>query len=245
MKILELFSGTGSVGKVFKKAGHQVISLDLKDADINCNILEWDYKQYEPGSFDYIHASPPCDTFSWMRKINYGKPLRAHNPNWKEDKSVLFNYDLFMQDQENIGVPILNKTLEIIEYLKPKYYTIENPYLGDMKKYLTHLKHNDITYCKYGFPYKKQTRVWNNISNWKPKPICCKNNFCDYIRTIKDDNGVIHTPHIWTCGPMWKKDRKLINSLAEFEGLSISGTTKAERYRIPEPLINEWLDCMN
>ena len=44
MILLELFSGTGSVGTIAKSLGYNVISLDLKNADINCDILEWDYK---------------------------------------------------------------------------------------------------------------------------------------------------------------------------------------------------------
>ena len=35
MKLLELFSGTGSVGRVAKDLGYTVVSLDLKDASIN------------------------------------------------------------------------------------------------------------------------------------------------------------------------------------------------------------------
>ena len=46
MKLLELFSGTKSVGKVAEQLGYDVTSLDLKNADINTDILEWDYKQY-------------------------------------------------------------------------------------------------------------------------------------------------------------------------------------------------------
>ena len=34
MKLLELFSGTGSVGKVAKTLGWEVVSLGLKNADI-------------------------------------------------------------------------------------------------------------------------------------------------------------------------------------------------------------------
>ena len=39
MNLLELFSGTGSVGTIAKSLGFNVISLDLKNADINCEIL--------------------------------------------------------------------------------------------------------------------------------------------------------------------------------------------------------------
>jgi len=47
MKVLELFSGTGSVGKVAKEMGWDVVSLDLKNADIETNILNWDYKDQQ------------------------------------------------------------------------------------------------------------------------------------------------------------------------------------------------------
>ena len=64
MRVLELFSGTHSIGKVCSERGYEVISLDLQDADINIDILEWDYTIYPVGYFDIIWASPPCATFS-------------------------------------------------------------------------------------------------------------------------------------------------------------------------------------
>ena len=69
MKLLELFSGTQSVGKVAKTLGHEVVSLDLKDADINCDILDWDYTTYEPSHFTVIWASPPCTEYSRAKTI--------------------------------------------------------------------------------------------------------------------------------------------------------------------------------
>ena len=53
MKPLELFSGTGSVGRVAREFGFSVISLDLKNAHINEDILKWEYKTYEK-HFDII-----------------------------------------------------------------------------------------------------------------------------------------------------------------------------------------------
>ena len=30
----------------------------------------------------------------------------------------------------------------------------------------------DVDYCKYGMPYRKRTRLWNNIEKYKPRPLC-------------------------------------------------------------------------
>ena len=67
MKLLELFSGTGSVGKVAKTLGWEVVSLDLKNADINEDILEWDYEKYEPNYLDFIWASPHVQNIVWLK----------------------------------------------------------------------------------------------------------------------------------------------------------------------------------
>ena len=93
MHLLELFSGTSSVGVVARSLGYNVISLDLKNTNINCDILEWDYTQFDRNHFQVIWASPPCTEYSrtkttGVRKIDYANSF------------VL-------------------KTLEIIDYFKP------------------------------------------------------------------------------------------------------------------------------
>ena len=68
MRLLELFAGTGSVGKAFARYGWDVVGLDItKGHAIKCDILQWDYTTYEPGYFDGIHASPPCTEYSIAR----------------------------------------------------------------------------------------------------------------------------------------------------------------------------------
>lgn len=214
MKCLELFSGTHSVGKVLKDKGHSVISLDLKDADINTNILDWDYTTYPSGYFDYIHASPPCDTFSHCRKSWLGRELRAH-------KGQIFTRELLIKDQEEIGVPILNKTLEIIKYFNPTYFTIENPASGDMKNYITDLSFTDVDYCMYGLPYKKRTRIWNNFNFVGEK--CNKN--C---------GSFIDGRHRSNCGRYAKEFTSKINNFHH--------TSLKDRYRIPCELVERWID---
>ena len=63
MRLLELFSGTKSVGRAFEALGWEVTSLDADATtrpSICADIREWDYRTYPPGHFDLIWASPVC-----------------------------------------------------------------------------------------------------------------------------------------------------------------------------------------
>ena len=148
--MLELFSGTGSVGEVFKEAGWEVVSLDRDAAaDIQTDIRLWDYKPaYPPKHFHFIWASPPCTEYSIAKTIG--------NRNVEEANEIV------------------EKTLEIIRYFQPMFWVIENPQTGLLKKqsFMQHLPFTDVDYCKYGKPYRKRTRLWNNISQWRSKPLC-------------------------------------------------------------------------
>jgi len=238
MRVLELFSGTGSVGKICKEMGWEVISLDLKGADINTNILNWDYTQYPVGYFDLIWASPPCDTFSQLRRTWIGKRLKCHH-------GEVCTAELLQNDIDTIGLPILRRTEEIIDYFNPKYYFIENPQTGHMKTYLTHRPHYDVDYCKYtDWGYQKRTRIWTNLKGFIPKT--CKKD-CGNIednkhrtnfggnKTVRDGDKIIKV-----------KSTELRKKYKDFENIQINpkggGSTKSERYRIPPLLIKELFD---
>jgi hypothetical protein len=154
MKVLELFCGTKSVGRGFQRAGYEVVSLDADrkcSPDICCSILDWDYRAaYEPGTFHAVWASPPCTMYSIARS-------HAKIPRDLEGADAL-----------------VRRTLEIIDYFKPRWWTIENPATGLLKKrdVVAGLPFKDVTYCSYGRPLRKWTRVWTNMAHWNPRSLC-------------------------------------------------------------------------
>ena len=159
MKLLELFKGTGSVGKVAKKLGFSIVSVDLEKKfkpDININILDWDYKKYHKDTGyipDFIWASPPCNTYSPL-----AYPLKERHTQTGEPYS----------ERAKLGTKILYKTLEIIDYflgLNPSLkYCIENP-RGMMRKdkYMKQLYRESTLYCLYGDTKYKQTDFFSNF----------------------------------------------------------------------------------
>ena len=229
MRLLELFSGTKSVGKVAYQLGYEVTSLDLNlkaDADITCNILDWDYTVYPPKYFDVIWASPPCDTFSFMRNIHLG---RGHTA------------ETLQRDIDNIGLPILRQTEKIIDYFKPKYYFIENPQTGRMKEYIDKPFY-DVDYCKYSdWGYKKRTRIWTNVLGFTPKT--CKKD-CPNMEGTKHKLNIGHLSFIkdgdQVISLSSKSLREKYKNYEKFRGRRVS-LTLAERYRIPPTLIEELL----
>ena len=138
MKLLDLFAGTCSSGNVGKEMGWDVISLDRDmEADIKCDIMDWDYKVYPNNYFDVIWASPPCIEYS-IAKATAPRDIEGANK-------------------------IVQRTLDILEYFEAKYWIIENPQTGYLKDQIMMwgLPFKDIDYCKYGMPYRKRTRIWN------------------------------------------------------------------------------------
>ena len=76
---------------------------------------------------------------------------------------------------------MVKKTLEIIDYFKPKYWFIENPQTGMLKKqdFIKDIPHYDVDYCMYGGMLRKRTRIWTNIEGFSPK-LC--NRKCGIIK---------------------------------------------------------------
>jgi hypothetical protein len=198
---LELFSGTGSVGKVFRDAGWEVTSVDMNreaNATITTNIMKWDYKgAFESRTFDVIWASPPCTHYSCAR-------TSAKSPR-----------DLQGSDA------IVRRTLDIIEYFDPLLWFMENPGTGLLKtrQVVAGLPYKRLTYCSYGFLYRKLTFLWTNAQEWEPRP-CCK----------KDCGAMVDGRHAMTAqrGP-------------SAAGLSHDRCSLEELYSVPPELVKEIL----
>ena len=150
-KALFLCSGTGSVGEPFKEGGWEVTDVDWSskyNPEIQTDITTWDYKAaFEPGHFDVVWASPDCRMYSVARTC-------AKTP----------------RDFENAD-KLVKACRDIIEYLQPRLYFIENPDSGCLKTrpVIDGLPYLRVDYCMYGALYRKRTRLWSNCTTWTPK----------------------------------------------------------------------------
>lgn len=61
--MLDLFSGSGSVGNYFREKGYEVMSLDIDpktNPTICMDVLNWNFREMPSGFFHVIAASVPC-----------------------------------------------------------------------------------------------------------------------------------------------------------------------------------------
>ncbi|QCQ67826.1 cytosine DNA methyltransferase [European chub iridovirus] len=226
MKILELFAGTGSVGKVALDLNWVKVALDINGEDhidIQQDILTWNYKEaYRQGYFDVIWASFPCETFSTTKVSNIGRPCAKYgNKTWTKE--------LIEKDIVEIGLPLLRKSEEIIDYFQPKAYFLENPATGCAKLYLKHRPMYVFDYCcfEWEWGYRKRTAIWTNVENVESR--LCVPKSCKATYFCKETGRYRHIRT--TDGGNRKK--------------GTVGTTRDERYRIPAELIRYLFSHIN
>lgn len=167
IKVLELFAGSRSIGNVCDEMGIDVFSSDINDfecIDYVVDILEFDYSKI-PFKPDVIWASPPCTGFS----------VAAIGHHWGGGKGAYIP----KTDTAKLGIELVKKTLEIIDYYKPKYWFMENP-RGVLRKMdiVKNLKRNTVTYCQYGDERMKPTDIWTNSDVWVPRKMCKNGDPC-------------------------------------------------------------------
>jgi site-specific DNA-cytosine methylase len=161
VKVLELFAWSRSIWKACNELWLQCFSSDRENfaegggIDYVVDILDFDISKI-PFKPDVIWASPPCQ---WFSVACIG---RNRNKDWSPKT-----------DSARLWILLLEKTLEIIEKIQPKYFFIENP-RGMMRK-MPHMKNfirHTVTYCQYWDVRMKPTDIWTNNENRKPKQPC-------------------------------------------------------------------------
>jgi len=216
VRCLELFSGTGSVGKCCKELGIDTLSIDIDGrADITVSILDWDYTTYPKDSFDLIWASPPCASFSKLQDAFMGR--------MRDGK--IFTEEIQEDNMKSIGDPLVKKALEIIEYFEPELWFMENPQTGKLKsrEYMKSIPFYDIDYCRYcDWGYRKRTRIWTNKQDWIPLK-------CDGTGTCGNMVGSLHKTNLGNT-------QRLLQAESRLETVK-KRSTLDDRYRIPPNLI--------
>ena len=150
MHLLELFSGTGSIGKAFEAAGWTVTSVDIEPKfkpTILCDVMNLDVSKLP--KVDLLWASPVCTMYSNARSKGGPRDLEG------SDKMVQRVLDIAAE----LGVP----------------FFFENPYTGSLRKreVVAGIPFRTVDYCKYGAPYRKRTCIWTN-TQWVPERPLCK-----------------------------------------------------------------------
>ena len=167
MQILELFAGSKSIGKVADGLFFESYSSDIEQfggIDYVTDILDFDVTK-TPFKPDVIWASPPCTSFS----------VASIGKNWTK----VGNDYVPKNPKAELGLRLVQKTLEIIEHFNPTYFFIENP-RGMLRKMpmMAHLKRQGVTYCQYGDTRMKPTDIWTNSDKWVPRPMCSNGSPC-------------------------------------------------------------------
>ena len=207
IKVLELFSGTRSIGKVCDELGWDSVSVDLiSEATHKCDIMDFDYKQYPKDTFDIVWASPPCTNYSKLQDCFLGR----------KRKGVLYTKEIQEAEMKEDDKLVI-RTLEIIDYFNPEYYFIENPATSKMKDrdYMKDRPFYIVDYCMYSdYGYRKRTRIWTNKEGWDAKT--CNKKCGNMVGNLHKNN-------------LGNTERR-----QKVKGITFS---QSDRYRIPPDLV--------
>ena len=199
MKILELFSGTECLSNAFRARGHECFTVDWDTrfpSSLHIDIMQLTARRiltdltcrstsvatrhshqarlvplhsllHRFGRPDIIWAGCDCTTFS----------VAAIGHHRRRDPAT---GSLAPKTEQAARADEVNRhTLGIIRQLHPRFFFIENP-MGGLRKmdYMRGIPRHLITYCQYGFTYRKATDIWTNHPQPEFLPPCRNGDPC-------------------------------------------------------------------
>ena len=178
MKILELFSGQGSISATFRERGHQAYRIDWSkdvEAELHADITSLTVAkiiQFCNGVPDVIWASPQCTTYS----------IATHRHRTLAEGLIPKTETAAQDDKTNIAMwQLIDQLIEA----GSRYYFVENP-RGRMRHmpFVQDRFRYTISYCSYGRRgdangytdtyINKPTDIWTNHPWPSFEPLCTK-----------------------------------------------------------------------
>lgn len=164
-RLLELFAGSRSWGKIAEELGYEVFSVDHKPFEGIDLVIDIEYLTEEmlPWIPDVVIDGRPCTTFSMAA----GRTHRLQ-PNFEPKTPFAAKCD-----RMNVKLNNFYKKWNCIYYIEnPRAMLRKMPYMKDMEK-------ATVWYCKYSDFRAKPTDIFsNNIcsifnpNGWKPREQC-------------------------------------------------------------------------
>lgn len=193
-KVLELFAGSRSFGKVAQLLGMQVLSIDKfieENMDIVCGIEDLTKEMIIEalgGEPVIIWASPVCTVWSKTSWFAYWDSKKYKNGQFVPKKEFA-----------NESVEMVRKTIEIFSWFPSAVFFMENPE-GLLFKHpvinnfnslnLESIKRHKVTYCQYGGLVRKPTHIWTNSKEWIPRKHCIEGMDCHLPSPKGSQHGV-------------------------------------------------------
>lgn len=172
MRVLDLFSGTGSSTAAFDMfADTTVFRVELDPqhaADLHADVMSLtaaDLVARMGGVPDFVWASPPCTAFS-VASIghHWGGGYREYLPK---------------TEAARLSLELVAHTVALLkefEAMGCRFWAMENP-RGVLRKLppVAGLFRTTVTYCQYGDTRMKPTDLWRSgdlVGIWTPRPMC-------------------------------------------------------------------------